>query len=108
MRLAKTKHLFFRWPLEEFHMASPCKPTQLREFQAVAFEATHLYNSSREKQGREKKEFRSCRSFRSSGVQGVQGVQEFWPPPFPLTATMTWRATAPRSRPQNRSSMVNV
>jgi hypothetical protein len=38
-RLAEMQHLFFLWPLEQFHMASPCKPTQLREFHGVAFEA---------------------------------------------------------------------
>jgi hypothetical protein len=38
-RLAEMQHLFFQRPLEPFHMASPCKPTQLREFLGVAFKA---------------------------------------------------------------------
>jgi hypothetical protein len=39
-RPVEMQHAFFLWPPEELYMASPCKPTQLKEFQDVAFEAT--------------------------------------------------------------------
>ena len=34
------QYSFLLWPLEQPYMASPRKPTQLKEFQDVAFEAT--------------------------------------------------------------------
>lgn len=66
------QHLFFRWPLEPFHMASPCKPTQLREFLGVAFKAKFTTLPA----GKSKKE-------EESGTQKI-GITLSYPVPHEL------------------------